>query len=305
MILKVTWGDRELTGDQMAILRAWSKSLFGNNDAEYHEASPEVAVDSIDDDEPVETVGIDMDGDGQDDVMVNIVQARPGATWTDEQRMLREGMRRSLAFAQMSRFRVDMTHQEYVSSLGVVTRLELGTYLLVRGVGPGPERELGRLPPLAGGGAADSPAPVGVRRGVEGVHGHQGDTQPDHGEEEAEREGHVREDGGGGGLDGEGDAGRSAGCGRDLGGGELRGSGRGSAGAAERLTRAWFSRPVFIPAPAPVAGVFVCPVVSSASLKKDFRGMARSGRGSALSGKNSLLGGSQRGRAYLIRRGNF
>ena len=55
----------------------------------------------------------------------------------------------------------------------------------------------------------------------------------------------------GGGLDGEGDAGRSAGCGRDLGGGELRGSGRGSAGAAERLTRAWFSRPVFNPCPGP------------------------------------------------------
>ena len=126
MISEVTWGDRELTGAQMEILRAWSKSLFGNNDAEYHAASPEVAVDSLDDDEPVETVGIDMDGDGKDDVVVNIVQARPGATWTDEQRMLREGMRRSLAFAQMSRFRVDMTHQEYVSSLGVVTRLELG-----------------------------------------------------------------------------------------------------------------------------------------------------------------------------------
>ena len=83
-------------------------------------------MDSINDEEPPETVGIDLDGDGEDDVLVNIVQARPGATWTDEHRRLRDGIRRSLALAQMSRFRVDMTHQEYVSSLGVVARLELG-----------------------------------------------------------------------------------------------------------------------------------------------------------------------------------
>lgn len=39
---------------------------------------------------------------------------------------MRDGMRRSLAFAQFSRFRVGMKHHEYVSALGVVTRLELG-----------------------------------------------------------------------------------------------------------------------------------------------------------------------------------
>ena len=40
--------------------------------------------------------------------------------------MLRDGMRRSLAFAQMSRFRVDLSHDEFVAAIGMVTRLELG-----------------------------------------------------------------------------------------------------------------------------------------------------------------------------------
>ena len=47
-------------------------------------------------------------------------------TWTDEQKLLRDGLRRSLAMARMTRFRIDMSHAEYVASLGVVTKLELG-----------------------------------------------------------------------------------------------------------------------------------------------------------------------------------
>ena len=156
MITSVAVGNDHVDPVHTVILRAWSKVVFGENDADYHDVSPEVAVDSIDDDEPPGTVGIDLDGDGEDDVLVNIVQARPGATWTDDHRRLRDGTRRSLAFAQMSRFQVDMTHQEYVSSLGVVTPAGVGADLLVWGVGAGPERELGRLPLLAGGGAADS-----------------------------------------------------------------------------------------------------------------------------------------------------
>ena len=53
----------------------------------------------------------------------------PGAglvLWTDGHRMLRDGRRRSLVFAQMSRFRVDLSHDEFVAAIGIVTRLELG-----------------------------------------------------------------------------------------------------------------------------------------------------------------------------------
>ena len=78
MITSVAVGNDHLDPVQIGVLRDWSKVVFGENDADYHEASPEVAVDSIDDVEPPETVGIDLDGDGEDDVLVNIVQARLG-----------------------------------------------------------------------------------------------------------------------------------------------------------------------------------------------------------------------------------
>ncbi len=126
MVIDIAVGNGVLSQVHMAILRAWNNKVFGGDGAEYHGGPSEVVVEEIEDDEPPEMIGIDMDGDGKDDVLVNIVQARPGASWTDEQKQIRDGMRRSLAFAQMSRFRVDMTHQQYVSSLGVVTRLEVG-----------------------------------------------------------------------------------------------------------------------------------------------------------------------------------
>ena len=53
----------------------------------------------------------------------------PGAglvLWTDGHRMLRDGRRRPPAFARMSRFRVDLSHDELVGAIGIVTRLELG-----------------------------------------------------------------------------------------------------------------------------------------------------------------------------------
>ena len=53
----------------------------------------------------------------------------PGAglvLWTDGHRMLRDGRRRSLVFARMSRCRVDLSHGEFVAATGMVTRLELG-----------------------------------------------------------------------------------------------------------------------------------------------------------------------------------
>ena len=53
----------------------------------------------------------------------------PGAglvLWTDGHRMLRDGRRRPPAFARMSRFRVDLSHGEFVAATGIVTRLELG-----------------------------------------------------------------------------------------------------------------------------------------------------------------------------------
>ena len=40
--------------------------------------------------------------------------------------MLRAGRRRSLAFARMSRCRVDLSHSEFVAAIGMATRLELG-----------------------------------------------------------------------------------------------------------------------------------------------------------------------------------
>ena len=122
-ILSSTEG-ADLSSEQIGILRDWSKKTFGENHVEHHAAPHEVLAEC--DDAPPERIGIDVDGDGKDDVYVSVVQGRPGATWTDEQRMLRDGMRRSLAFAQMSRFRVDMSHDEFVAAIGIVTRLELG-----------------------------------------------------------------------------------------------------------------------------------------------------------------------------------
>ena len=86
-----------------------------------------------------ERLGVDLDGDGQEDINVSVVAARPGAAWTDENRMLRDGMRRSLEFAQMSKFRVNMSHAEYVSALGITTRLELGLISWFREAIPDPK----------------------------------------------------------------------------------------------------------------------------------------------------------------------
>ena len=110
----------------MAKLKSLGRKMFGDNDFDYLDSPSDVVAESVEDEEPPDKIGVYGDGDDEDGLLVSVIQARPGATWTDEQRQLRDGMRRSLAFAQMSRFRVDMTHQEYVSALGVVTRIELG-----------------------------------------------------------------------------------------------------------------------------------------------------------------------------------
>ena len=157
--LKVLSGEVDLEAEQMEFLRAWKERVVGNDD----DGGPHDVVAECDDEEPPDEL-VGLDGDGKDDVYVSVVQARPGATWTDEQRMLRDGMRRSLAFAQMSRFRVDLSHDEFVAAIGIVTRLELGLISWFGGAGPGPERELGRLPEVAGDGAPDSPSPVGGGR---------------------------------------------------------------------------------------------------------------------------------------------
>ena len=70
-------------------------------------------------------VGVDLDGDGRPDIQVSTLPAGPGTSWDEEYRLKRDSLRRSLAFAQMSRFRVDLTHQEYVVALGIVTQIEL------------------------------------------------------------------------------------------------------------------------------------------------------------------------------------
>ena len=154
MITSVAVGNDHVDPVHTVILRAWSKVVFGENDADYHDVSPEVAVDSIDDDEPPGTVGIDLDGDGEDDVLVNIVQARPGATWTDDHRRGRDAAALGLCPDEPFPGGHDAPGVCFVPGGGHPAGV--GADLLVWGVGAGPERELGRLPPLAGGGAADS-----------------------------------------------------------------------------------------------------------------------------------------------------
>lgn len=72
-----------------------------------------------------ERFGVDLDGDGVADVRVAPVPARPGITWVEEQQRQRDSLRRSLAYAQMMQFRLNMTRAEYVSAMGMVTQIEL------------------------------------------------------------------------------------------------------------------------------------------------------------------------------------
>ena len=69
--------------------------------------------------------GVDLDGDGVADVRMAPVPARPGITWEEDQRRQRDSLRKSLAYAQMTRFRLNMSEMEYVTALGLVTQIEL------------------------------------------------------------------------------------------------------------------------------------------------------------------------------------
>ena len=123
-LLQVMAGDRGLLGDELTELRELAIRALGEYADEYLEAPPELVAE-VEDEPPPERVGMDLDGDGEPDVYVNVVRGVRGNSWSDEERALRDSLRRSLAVAQMSRFRVNMSHIEFVSALGNVTKIEL------------------------------------------------------------------------------------------------------------------------------------------------------------------------------------
>ena len=145
VVVEAALGRTSLSDLQQAQLWEIGLGLFGSeaNMADYMDEPSGLAADSVHDTAPQEllTVEVDLDGDGVGDVTVGVVPAQPGASWRDQQRMMRDGLRRSLEFAQMSRFRVDMSHQEYVSALGIVTRLELGLISWFREAVPDPSEQ--------------------------------------------------------------------------------------------------------------------------------------------------------------------
>ena len=139
LVERACLGRATLSDAQLAELQEmWDKGV--GEEFNYVEDEPsELAAESVSDAPPLELLGIDVDGDGRPDIPVHVMHSGSGVSyWTDEQRMLRDGLRRSLEFAQMSRFRVNMTHEEYVTSLGITTRLELGLISWFREAVPDP-----------------------------------------------------------------------------------------------------------------------------------------------------------------------
>ena len=79
------------------------------------------------DDLPVDmAVGLDLDGDGRVDVQleaVGLVQKDVG--WISNLEQRRQSLRSNWVLAMMTQFRLDMTYQEHVAALGLVTQIEL------------------------------------------------------------------------------------------------------------------------------------------------------------------------------------
>ena len=72
-------------------------------------------------------VAVDLDQDGSPDAVVYGIDlsSRPGMAWMEQQERRRMSLRNAHALAIMTQYRIGMTHLETVTSLGLVTQIEL------------------------------------------------------------------------------------------------------------------------------------------------------------------------------------
>ena len=74
---------------------------------------------------PAQVVGVDIDQDGKPDAYGIDLSSRPGMAWMEQQERRRMSLRNAHALAIMTQYRIGMTHLETVTSLGLVTQIEL------------------------------------------------------------------------------------------------------------------------------------------------------------------------------------
>ena len=74
-----------------------------------------------------QVVALDLDQDGSPDVLAHGIDlsSRPGMAWMEQQERRRMSLRNAHALAIMTQYRIGMTHLETVTSLGLVTQIEL------------------------------------------------------------------------------------------------------------------------------------------------------------------------------------
>ena len=72
-------------------------------------------------------MAVDLDQDGRPDAVVYGIDlsSRPGMAWMEQQERRRMSLRNAHALAIMTQYRIGMTHLETVTSLGLVTQIEL------------------------------------------------------------------------------------------------------------------------------------------------------------------------------------
>ena len=85
--------------------------------------APEAPVGSV----PAQVVDVDIDQDGKPDVPLYGIDlsSRSGMSWMEQQERRRMSLRNAHAMATMTQYRIGMTHLETVTSLGLVTQIEL------------------------------------------------------------------------------------------------------------------------------------------------------------------------------------
>ena len=71
-------------------------------------------------------VGLDLDGDGKVDVeLATVGLVAKDVGWITNLEQRRQSLRSNWVLAMMTQFRLDMTYQEHVAALGLVTQIEL------------------------------------------------------------------------------------------------------------------------------------------------------------------------------------
>ena len=100
--------------------------------------APEAPVGSV----PAQVVDVDIDQDGKPDVPLYGIDlsSRSGMSWMEQQERRRMSLRNAHAMATMTQYRIGMTHLETVTSLGLVTQIELALITCFRESLPEPGR---------------------------------------------------------------------------------------------------------------------------------------------------------------------